>query len=155
MRDSRSLGRLVSKPPSPAMVVALLALFLSLAGNGLALQGRHTVDGNDLQRGAVHGYAIHKDAVSTAKIADGAVHDSQLANIIVVSNTVSVPTSNQDQTGAFCPDGTTRISGGVASETFGTPISGSRPDGTKAWSGWLRNDSGSPVDLTVYVLCLK
>jgi hypothetical protein len=64
----------LAKRPSPAKIVALIALFLSLTGNGLALSGKFTVDSNDLQQGAVRTYAIDKHAVSSTKIATAAVH---------------------------------------------------------------------------------
>src|SRR3954466_703963 len=151
--------QMVSRFPSPAMMIALIALFVSLTGNGLALSGKFTVDSNDLQRGAVHRYAIHKDAVSSAQLGGHAVHASDLANIIVVTNTVSIPPSGQDQLSAQCPDGTQLISGGVGSSSYGTAILESRPNIAPdtdhpqpmpiAWLGGLRNTLANAVDLRV------
>jgi hypothetical protein len=136
------------------MTVALLALFVSLSGNAFALQGRLLIDHNDLRPHVVHRGAIHDGAVNSAKLSRGAVRAPDLATITVESNSVSVSPNNQEQTAAFCPEGSTRISGGAESGVFGTPISGSRPDGDEAWGGYLRNNSSSPVTLTVWVLCL-
>jgi hypothetical protein len=165
MRYTQAFTKLVGKRPSPAMVVALVALFISLTGNGLALSGKFTVDGNDLQRGAVHRYAIHKGAVSSAQLGGDAVHDSNLAKIIVVTNTVSIPPSNQDQLSAQCPEGTQLISGGAGSSTFANSPIESRPNLAPdpdhphpmpiAWLGGLRNNSASAVDLRVQAVCLK
>jgi hypothetical protein len=151
MPNTTTVTSFVRKRPSPAMMVAL---FVSLTGNGLALSGKFTVDGNDLEPGAVHRYAIRGGSVSSAKLAGGAVHASDFGTIVTVSKSVSVPNADQNQVGAFCPEGAKRLSGGTASSTFGTPISGSRPQ-PHGWDGWLRNDSGAPVTLTVYAVCLK
>ena len=153
MRLRQAITKLVSKRPSPAMTVALVALFLSLAGNGLALQGKFTVDGNDLQRGAVHRYAIHKNAVSSRKLADHAVHASDLANVVRASNVIGIPAGTKDMVTVDCPDGTRMLSGGAASSAGA--IIATLPAGPNSWAGVLRNNSGSAVDFTVYVLCLK
>lgn len=165
MRLAHWFTKVVSKRPSAAMMIALIALFVSFTGNGLALSGKFTVDGNDLQRGAVHRYAIHKSAVSSAQLGGDAVHDSDLAKIIVVTNTVSIPPSNQDQLSAQCPDGTQLISGGVGSSHYGTTILESRPNIAPdtdhpqpmpiAWLGGLRNTLANAVDLRVQAVCLK
>jgi hypothetical protein len=147
------------------MVVALIALFISLTGNGLALSGKFTVDGNDLQRGAVHRYAIRTGAVSSAQLGGDAVHASDLANIVVVTTIKSVPPSSQDQLSAQCPDGTQLISGGVGSSNYGTTILESRPNIAPdtdhpqpvpiAWLGGLRNPLANAVDLRVQAVCLR
>jgi hypothetical protein len=52
------------------MIVAFVALIASLTGGAVALSGRHSVDANDLKRGAVTDRAIARRAV-TAKKVDG------------------------------------------------------------------------------------
>lgn len=141
--------------PSPAMAVALLALFVSLSGNAVALQGRLSIDHNDLRPHVVHRGKIHDGAVNSAKLSRGAVRASDLARVLMVSQSVTVPPNNQDQTAAFCPEGSKRISGGAESGVFGVPISGTRPELTaRGWGGYLRNNSSTPVTLKVWVLCL-
>jgi hypothetical protein len=155
MRLRQAINKLVSKRPSPAMTIALIALFLSLAGNGLALEGKFTIDGNDLQRGAVHRYAIHRNAVSSVKLADHAVHASDVGNVVLASNVLGIPAGTKDMVTASCPDGTRMLSGGAASSDLGRPITATLPSGPNSWTGALRNNSDSNVNLTVYVLCLK
>jgi hypothetical protein len=83
------------------------------------------------------------------------VRASDLGPISVVTKTITIPNNSNGQDAAFCPDGTQRIGGGAASQVFGMPISGSRPDGDTAWGAYARNDTGAPRDLTIYALCLK
>ena len=80
---------------------------------------------------------------------------SDLGEITQVSNKVTIPNHNQDQVGVDCPPETRMIGGGAASAIFGIPIAGSRPNRTPGWQAHARNDSGVPVDLTVYALCLR
>jgi hypothetical protein len=67
-------GRLM---PSPAMVVALLALFVALGGSAWAVS---KVGTKQIRNGAVTGPKIKNGAVTTGKIKGGAVNASRLAN---------------------------------------------------------------------------
>jgi hypothetical protein len=49
--------------PSPAMVVAIVALIAALAGSAVALKGKNSVKSNDIAPGAVKGPDIHNKAV--------------------------------------------------------------------------------------------
>ena len=62
--------------PSPAMVVALIALFASVGGIGYAASKIGT---NDLRAGAVTAKKLHKNAVATGKIRKGAVKTAKIA----------------------------------------------------------------------------
>ena len=57
--------------PSPAMVVALIALFVALGGTAAALTGANTVQSDDLGPGA---------QVKAADVADNAVNGADVAN---------------------------------------------------------------------------
>jgi hypothetical protein len=99
---------------------------------------------------------ITNGAVSSAKLASGSVRAPNLGPIIFVKDTITIPTSNQDQGYAQCPSGTRLIGGGGAAATFAMPIGGSQPaDNHLGWIAYARNESGSPVDLRTYALCLK
>lgn len=63
--------------PSPAMLVALLALFVSLGGVGYAAT---KVGTRQIRNGAVTAKKLHKNAVKTKKIRNGAVTGAKLAN---------------------------------------------------------------------------
>lgn len=59
--------------PSPAMLVAIIALIAALTGSAVALQGKNSVKSNDIARNAVKGKDIASDAVKTRHLRDGKV----------------------------------------------------------------------------------
>jgi hypothetical protein len=69
--------------PSPALIVALLALFVSIGGVGWAASKIGT---NDIQNKAVTKPKIDKQAVSTNRIADQAVKTKKLADQAVTTD---------------------------------------------------------------------
>lgn len=73
------------KAPSPAMVVALVALFLSIGGVGYAASQIGT---NDIKNNAVTTKKLHKQAVATSKIKKQAVTTGKLADGAVNSQKV-------------------------------------------------------------------
>ena len=68
-----------SKKPSPSMVVALIALFVSLSGTAAALSGRNTVDSGDIKPENVRASDLDRGAVTAGKVAPGAVGGSAIA----------------------------------------------------------------------------
>ena len=78
-----------ARRPSPALIVAMTALVVALAGTATALPGKNNVDKNDLKKGAVTKKAIKKgavtkkaikaNAVTTKAIQEGAVTTEKLA----------------------------------------------------------------------------
>ena len=54
--------------PSPAMLVAFIALVAALTGSAVALQGKNSVKSNDIAPGAVKGKDIHTEAVKPPKL---------------------------------------------------------------------------------------
>ena len=74
--------------PSPAMVVACLALFVGLGSGAYAAKVKlkaNQVKAKNIARGAVTGSKIGSGAVSMGKIANSAVTAAQLANNAVTS----------------------------------------------------------------------
>jgi hypothetical protein len=57
-----------SRLPSPAMVIAMIALVAALAGSAVALDGKNRVKSDDIARGAVRGPDIHNKAVKPPAI---------------------------------------------------------------------------------------
>jgi hypothetical protein len=66
--------------PSPAMIVAFVALCVALAGTATALPGRNKVRSDDIARGAVHASDIAPKAVRTNHIKGRSVTRSKIAN---------------------------------------------------------------------------
>lgn len=87
MRDHRSEHL---RTPSPAMIVALIALFVALGGTTYAafsLPG-NSVGTTQLKNGAVTEAKIKNGAVSEAKIKNGAVTEAKLKNNAVTSGKI-------------------------------------------------------------------
>jgi hypothetical protein len=66
--------------PSPAMIVAFIALCVALAGTATALPGRNKVRSDDIARGAVRASDIASKAVRTKHIKGRSVTRSKIAN---------------------------------------------------------------------------
>ena len=89
--------------PSPALVISLIALFVSIGGVGYAASQIGT---NDIQNGAVTAKKLHTDAVSKKKIKDNAVSgtkvkdDSLTGDDIQESTLAQVPSAKNADTAA-------------------------------------------------------
>jgi hypothetical protein len=70
----------MARLPSPALVIAFIALLAGLSGTAIGLPGKNSVDKNDIRKGAVRGKAIAKNAVTGSKIKGGAVRSSDVGN---------------------------------------------------------------------------
>jgi hypothetical protein len=71
--------RLLEKRPSPAMVIALVALSVALAGTANALPGHNRVKRDDIARNAVRSTDIARNAVRNRHIRSGQVTRSKIA----------------------------------------------------------------------------
>src|SRR5215217_6427885 len=69
--------------PSPALVISLIALFVSVSGVAWAAA---TIGTNDIKNGAVTTQKLHNNSVNTQKLVDGAVSAAKLQN-----NAVNAP----------------------------------------------------------------
>ncbi len=61
------MKRITTLRPSPALVVALVALFAALSGTAMALHGRNSVNSGDIKRGQVKTSDLHAGAVTPPK----------------------------------------------------------------------------------------
>ena len=57
-----------SHRPSPALIVAIIALIAALAGGAVALPGKNKVDKNDIKRNAVKGKQVKDNALTGADV---------------------------------------------------------------------------------------
>ena len=69
-----------ARRPSPALLVAVIALVAALAGSAVALPGKNQVDKNDIKKGAVTKKALKKGAVTKKAIKAGAVTEAKLGD---------------------------------------------------------------------------
>jgi hypothetical protein len=74
------MRRLVRHRPSPAMIVAMIALFVALSGASYAALARNSVGPKQLKRSAVTPPKIKKKAVTRAKIRPNAINSSRVQN---------------------------------------------------------------------------
>jgi len=79
------MGKANSRRPSPALLVAVIALVAALAGSAVALPGKNKVDKNDIKKGAVTKKAIKKGAVTKKALKSGAVTEGKLADAAVTA----------------------------------------------------------------------
>ena len=128
------INRGIKRYPSPAMVVAVVALFVGLAGSSYAVTGvitqtepnsvgskaiknnsitgkdikKNAIKSSDIKNGQVKGKDIAKGAVTTNKIKDGAVTADKLASGVAIAGPAGPP-------GATGAQGATNV---VRRETF-------------------------------------
>ena len=74
--------------PSPSMIVALVALFVALAGTATALPGRARVKKDDISRAAVRSVHIKSRAILSKHIKSRAVTRSKIAKRAISSSEV-------------------------------------------------------------------
>jgi hypothetical protein len=82
------MSRILRLRPSPAMVVALLALCVALAGTASALPGRNRVKRDDIARNAVRSSDITRNAIRNRHIRARQVTRSKIARRSVNSTLV-------------------------------------------------------------------
>jgi hypothetical protein len=107
-----SIGR-----PSPALVVAVVALIAALSGTAYAALGKNSVGTRQLKSKAVTSGKIANNAVTSAKVAQGSLTgaDINLSALGTVPSATTATTAGDAGTvgghSASCPSGTTLIRG--------------------------------------------
>jgi hypothetical protein len=115
MKQAASTRR-VGKP-SPAMVVAIIALICALSGSAWAAIGKNSVGSRQLKASAVTTGKLANNAVTGPKVADGSLTgaDINLAALGTVPSAASAEAAANANTvgghAASCPPGTTLIRG--------------------------------------------
>jgi hypothetical protein len=162
--------------PSPAMIVACVALVVALGGVSYAatVLPKNSVGTVQLQKKSVTASKLRKGSVTGAKVKDGtllaadfkagqlqagapgpkgdtgAPGVSGLQYVQAVSP--SIAPGAIDGADAKCPAGKKAIAGGEVSEDD-TPIVESYPTG-EGWSTLVRNDGGAPLVAVLYAVCV-
>jgi hypothetical protein len=126
-----------SRLPSPAFVLATIALLVALAGSAIALPGKNSVDKNDIQKNAVRSKAIKNGQVKAADIADGAVGTGKLADGAVTAGKLAAGAVSASQLPQ--PEGL-HVVGAAGEPAFGTGGDGDcewrSPNGLAGFSGY-------------------
>jgi hypothetical protein len=103
--------------PSPAMIVAIIALIAAFSGTAYAALGKNSVGPKQLKAKAVTSGKIANNAVTSAKVAKGSLtgEDINVGALGTVPNAISATTAGNAGTvgghAASCPGGTTLIRG--------------------------------------------
>lgn len=148
--------------PSAGLIVGFIALFIAIGGTAGALTGQRTVFADDLRTGSVAARAI----------ASGAVHDTELGNIVYREDVNSINDGASGRAEVECADGEQLISGGgdvqqsaqdvvfhgaqAINQVSNPPAVGS--DDAVGWEAHATNEAGgltTPIDLRAFVLCLQ
>jgi len=103
--------------PSPAMIVAIIALFAALSGSAYAALGKNSVGSRQLKSKAVTTGKIANNAITSVKVAKGSLtgEDINVGALGTVPNATSAASAGNAGTvgghSASCPGGTTLIRG--------------------------------------------
>jgi hypothetical protein len=121
-----------TRRPSPALIIAIIALVASLSGTAFAALGKNTVGSKQLKSKSVKTGKIAPNAVNSTKVAN----ESLTSEDIRLSTLTNVPSAleathanNADTVGAerhvaFCPEGTVLIRGLCYDVTLQGPVAG-------------------------------
>jgi hypothetical protein len=80
--------------PSPALVVAMLALLVALGGTATGLPGKNRIDKNDLRKRVVGPIHVKKNAVKPFQLAPKAVSHFNLADNTIAARAYAYVNSN-------------------------------------------------------------
>lgn len=147
------MSRLRLKAPSPALIVATIALIVALAGTSYAAGFIGTAQ---LKDKAVTNPKLAPLAVGLAKIKDGAVSQSKLA-VSAPTASISVPANSRGSVTAGCPSGTVVMDGGGGFPGVTTRY-GLLSVSNASGSGWLVegwNLTTTPQTLVARAICIK
>jgi hypothetical protein len=116
--------------PSPAMIVAIIALFAALSGTAFAALGKNTVGSKQLKQKAVTTGKIANNAVTSVKVAKGSLtgEDINVNALGTVPNATNASQAGNANTvgghSAACPGATTLIGGVCFDSSPNAAVSG-------------------------------
>lgn len=152
--------------PSPALAVALLALFVALGGVALAAT---SIDGTTIRVASEPGNRLVRNSVTGRQVKEstlGAVPRAQAAGgltglVTVDSADTPNPHGSRDYAVASCPQGMHAIGGYVSANGAGTEQSihqegPDTPETDDGWIGYVNNTSATVNDtFTVSAICAR
>jgi hypothetical protein len=149
---------MLSRRPSAAMVVALIALFAAMGGVGYAAA---TIDSGDIVNNSIRSKDVHNRDLRAGDIKQtNSVTGPKLGSIVVRTETVSVPSGDTAGAEATCQAGEQLISGGGRWDGGMAPADAaalhtvhSYPV-TNSWFARGYNGTAGPRDYTAQAFCL-
>ena len=169
------MSRLRISRPSPAMVVAIIALIVAISGSAYAAGKIGT---RQIKKNAISTKKIKDDAVTGAKIANGAITGGKLASgavgtVMRVGPDKTIDANGFGRADAQCNSGERATGGGVFNEsnvsnlfiTSSYPTANAQTPTTRppqgngqtptGWRIWMKDATGSPNTINAYVICTK
>jgi hypothetical protein len=145
------MNRLKHGRPSPALIVAVMALVAALAGTAVASNPQAT--SSAITKKKVKKIA-RKEANKLLPIGSG-----ELADIREARTTHTIPAATAESHTVDCGADETVISGGAKWDNFpGVPFAGIIQADHRDGNGWRaggRNFTAAPQPLTIYAYCLR
>jgi hypothetical protein len=171
--------------PSPALVIALIALFVALGGTGYAALKlpKNSVGTKQLKNNAVTGVKVKNGSLTSSDFklgqipagpqgpqgpqgAQGVQGVPGPVNVTFVQGDATTVFSGGDQefAEADCPSGTVPSGGGVFSSggsdmnvnsSFPTGANGTSPAQPNAWGAFVNNNGASDETAFAYAICVQ
>jgi hypothetical protein len=120
------MKKMIKRRPSPALVIALIALFAALGGSAYALS-RNSVKAKNIKNGAVTTKKIKNKAVTSSKLAPGAVTPATISqsngvlplgfaadDVNLTFKEGNVVGANNPGQGVYCFNLSSKVNGGTA-----------------------------------------
>jgi hypothetical protein len=152
------MRRILKHRPSPAMVVAFIALLAAVSGTAVALPGKNTVDSGDIRKGAVKRADIARNAVNGGKVQNGSLtgadarNDSLTGTDVQESSLGTVPsaTSANSANTATQAGNADRLdnqdsSDFLPAQSFGVALAGANVSSTGTLNAWFNRFGGEPT----------
>jgi hypothetical protein len=131
------MRRLRVGPPSPALVIALIALFVSLGGVSYGLTRgsvtsraiknntirskdvrNNNVRSKDIRNGTLRGKDIFNETITGQQILNGSLGAAETTKVLVRTNTVALPANSNASVQVSCNTGERMLGGGGNLGTF-------------------------------------
>jgi hypothetical protein len=145
------MGRLLRQRPSPAMIVALIALFVSLCGSSYAAL---KIGSNNIKRGAVTTRAIANSTIRSSDVRNSAltgrdIKNNSLRNADIVNSNLRAATAKRADTAATAVNA--NALGGVAAAGYTRPDCASQTGSVKGFARIAGSATFSPTFTTTGV----
>jgi hypothetical protein len=138
------MSRILRRRPSPALLIAVVALCAALTGTATALPGKGSVKSDD----------IANDAVQPRHIAKGA----PVQKLIYRASRIDVAAGAQASGITPCDAGFKVTGGGARADNLATTGKGvvlqsTFPNGLDKWQADVINNGTTPATVTIWVVC--
>src|SRR4051794_33778320 len=133
------------RKPTPAFVIACIALFAALSSSAIALSGSNSVRSDDIAKGAVKKADLAANAVNSAKVINKSLKRADFANNVLLQGPQGQPGSQGPQ-GPQGPPGAPGGPANIPAFTF-TQV----PAFTNGWTTLAGREAGFGEDVQGFV----